>query len=243
MAALAGAVLVPMAAQALGQYPTGHSGIDLSFPSCANAVPSGEFRIVGVQGGSDFTDNGCANAEATVGGFDPANVSIYVNTGYNTANPNYKLAQANCPVGEASCAAYQYGYLAGIYAYDTSATKANLLNAQTWWLDVETTNPWSTNTALNVQDIQGEYDAISGRLKNAGSTATVGVYARPAQWATITGTGLGTSGWPVWYATGARNQTTSQLQQACKATSFTGGPIQVVQWIGQGHLNDLDYGC
>ena len=38
--------------------------------------------------------------------------------------------------------------------------------------------------------------------------------------------------------------TTAQLRTYCApAKSLTSGPVQVVQWIGPGYLNDLDYGC
>jgi hypothetical protein len=70
----------------------------------------------------------------------------------------------------------------------------------------------------------------------------VGVYARPGQWSKITGGGLKSQAWPVWYATGLQNQTPTQLAQYC-SQSFTSGPVYIVQWIGSGTLNDRDYAC
>lgn len=68
--------------------------------------------------------------------------------------------------------------------------------------------------------------------------------SRPGGWATIAGGGLAPYRWPAWYATGLKQQTTQQLQQDCAAVrSFTAGSVQVVQWIGPGRLNDLEYGC
>lgn len=246
MAAVVGAVLVPSAAQASGQYLPGTSGIDISYPSCNTTVPTDiAFGIVGVSGGRVYTDNACARAEAdaiaTVDGTstpDMSKVSIYVNTGLVTNGSYFSTAAADYNCGKnRSCGAYYYGFEAGQHAYQYAQTHG-LAGVATWWLDVETTNTWSGQDALNIQSIQGEYDAIT-RLA---AGATVGVYARPGQWSKITGTGLSSSGWPVWYATGLQNQTDQQLATYC-GKSFTGGPVEIIQWIGPGTLNDRDYAC
>jgi hypothetical protein len=117
VAAVVSAVLVPASAQALGQYPTGGTGVDLSYPSCSAPVAKdAAFGIVGVSGGRVFTDNACAAAEAS----HFRNVSIYVNTGLYTGGAAFARAMTygGCASRDRSCGAYWYGYLAGVRAYD-----------------------------------------------------------------------------------------------------------------------------
>lgn len=87
--------------------------------------------------------------------------------------------------------------------------------------------------------IQGEYAALVAGLPGS----TVGVYAVPSQWNQIVGAGspLATIGWPVWYATGAKNLSTTSAAKYCAPSySFTGGPVQLVQWVAK---IDQDYAC
>jgi hypothetical protein len=241
-AALVGAVLVPAPAEALGQYQPGRTGIDISYPSCDQPVPRNEpFGIVGVSGGRVYTDNSCAAAEAA----KFSNVSIYVNTGLNTAGSYFSQAMAygKCAVGDRSCGAYWYGYLAGVHAYKYAVSQ-KLQGARTWWLDVEVMNTWNDHTALNDRSILGEHQALADETRATATKpkAVIGVYARSGEWSTITGGRLAAHKWPVWYATGLRHQTSKQLAGYC-TRSFTASKVQIVQWIGKGFLNDLDYGC
>lgn len=244
VAAVVGAVLAPASAQAAGQYPSGSSGVDISFPSCGVTVTKdAAFGIVGVSGGRVYTDNGCAAEEAAALAYT-GNVSIYVNTGLVTTGTNFTKAMQYGKCGQdRSCGAYWYGYLAGVHAYEYAASQG-LAGSATWWLDVETTNTWNNNTALNNQSIIGEHQAIADRTPATATAprAEIGVYARPRQWAKITGGGLKKHAWPVWYATGRQNQTDTKLAGYC-SQSFTAAPVYIVQWIGPGTLNDLDYGC
>lgn len=242
LAAVVATALLPVAAEASGQYPTGRTGIDISYPSCSRTIPANEpFGIVGVNGGRAYTDNACAAAEA----HSFTNVSIYVNTGLYTDGSYFAKAMSygRCAGKDRSCGAYWYGYLAGLEAY-RYAKSQKLAGAATWWLDVELMNDWNGDTALNDRSILGEHQAIAD-MTPATSTkprAVIGVYARAGEWATITGGGLAAHHWPVWYATGLTKQTTTQLARYC-TKSFTASPVQIVQWIGPGYLNDLDYGC
>lgn len=240
---LLGAVLGSASAQASGEYPTGLTGIDISFPSCSHPIASGEpFGIVGVSGGRVDTDNSCAAAEAR----HFTHLSLYVNTGLDTTGSYFTQAMdyGSCN-GDRRCGAYWYGFLAAVHAYNY-AKREHLQGATTWWLDVELMNTWNTKTSLNDASIWGEHQGLAAMTAPAGSgrRPTIGVYARPGEWATITGGGLASHHWPVWYATGLKNRTAKQLRQDCApGRSFTAGPVQVVQWIGPGYLNDLDYGC
>jgi hypothetical protein len=240
--AVVAAALVPAAANASGPYPSGSTGIDISYPSCSRVVPPNEpFGIVGVGGGRVYTDNGCAASQAE----QLRNVSLYINTGLYTGGTYFAQAMAygGCAPKDRSCGAYWYGYLAGVHAYRYAASQ-KLAGATTWWLDVELMNTWDSSTALNDRSIIGEHQAIAD-LTPATSTrprAAIGVYARSGEWATITGGGLAAHHWPVWYATGLTKQTTKQLAGYCSA-SFTASKVQIVQWIGSGTLDDLDYGC
>jgi hypothetical protein len=246
VAAVVGVVLAPASAQALGQYGSGDSGVDISYPSCSSPVPADtQFGIVGVSGGRVYTDNACAKTEAAALAYT-GNVSIYVNTGLVTTGNYFSQALKYGSCGkDKSCGAYWYGYLAGVHAYDYAKSQG-LENSATWWLDVETTNTWNSKTDLNNRSIVGEHQAIADLTNNpaTGKSAAIGVYARPAQWSKITGGGMKGHVWPVWYATGLQNQTPEQLGAYCtSSSSFTSGPVYAVQWIGPGTLNDLDYGC
>ncbi|HEY0373638.1 MAG TPA: hypothetical protein VGC94_02520 [Amnibacterium sp.] len=242
LCAVVTSALVPVAAQASGQYPTGRTGIDISYPSCSRVIAPGvPFGIVGVNGGRPYSDNPCAAAEAHAF----TNVSLYVNTGLYTGGSFFAKAMAygGCAAKDRSCGAYWYGYLAGLEAY-RYAKAQGLAGAATWWLDVEVMNDWSTSTALNDRSILGEHQAIADLTPATGTRprAVIGVYARAGEWSTITGGGLATRHWPVWLATGLTKQTTTQLARFC-TKSFTASKVQIVQWIGPGTLNDLDYGC
>ncbi len=237
-----GIVVGATSAQASGDYQSGAIGIDLSYPSCATTIASGlPFGIVGVSGGRVDTDNRCARAEAS----HLTHSTLYVNTGLDTSGQYFAQAMdyGSCN-GSLHCGAYWYGFLAAIRAVNYA--KREHLRSTTWWLDVELSNDWSNDTALNDASIWGEHQGLAMMTSPKGTAPApaIGVYARPGKWQTITGGGLKTRDWPVWYATGRRNLTTAQLQQDCAASkSFTAGPVQVVQWIGPGTLNDLNYGC
>lgn len=241
--ALVGALLGPVSAQASGAYPAGSTGVDISFPSCSSTIASGAaFGIVGVSGGRVYTDNDCAKAEAA----HFPHLSLYINTGLTTGGTYFAQAMdyGSCN-GNVHCGAYWYGFLAAVRAYNY-ANREHLQGVGTWWLDVELMNTWNDDTRLNAAAILGEHNGLAAMTATPAGTPrpVIGVYARLGEWNTITGGHLATRRWPVWFATGLTNRTTAELQQYCApGGSFTAGPVQVVQWIGPGRLNDLDYGC
>ena len=164
-------------AVAQGQYTSGTTGVDVSYPNCSASLPVTAFRIVGVSDGLGYSANPCIANEAAGAG----NLSLYVNTGWNNASSHINATSPKvCARGDNSCLAYNYGYNAGLYAL-AAASQAGV-QAATWWLDVETANTWNTSVVQNQNSLLGEHDAL---LANA--VTTVGVYSTTAQWQTVTG--------------------------------------------------------
>lgn len=215
-------------ASAQGVYPSGSTGIDVSYPNCNASIPNNlSFGIVGVTGGLNFHPNTCLASESSH--FN--NLSFYLNTGYPGLSTalNYQNSPKICTTNDLGCLAYNYGYNAGQYA--TAYAQSQGVSANTWWLDVETMNTWSTDAAQNIQSLQGQTDALK-----ASGVSTVGVYSTTAQWGTITG------GWknglPSWGAT--TWQTAKQAKTYCTGHEFTGGPTYLLQFKGK---LDQDYAC
>lgn len=228
MAHPAEAAAGPSSATTASPYPSRSTGYDVSWPNCAATAPArAAFGIVGVTGGTGYSQNPCLAKQAT---WFPNNLSLYVNTGwYNQSpyiNPN---SPRICAAGDENCLAYNYGYNSGVYALNY----ANSLNihSSVWWMDVETGNTWNADTTQNRNSLQGEYDALV-----AGGATTIGVYSTTSQWDTITGTWL--NAWPNWGATTVRSA--SKASAYCKGHQFTGGPTYLIQFSGS---LDQDYAC
>jgi hypothetical protein len=216
-------------AAAQGQYISGSTGVDVSWPNCSASIPKTGFGIVGVTGGKNFSQNSCLKAEAA----HFSNLSLYVNTGYPGQGTSlaYQNTPQACGTFDLNCVAYNYGYNAGIYAFNYAESQG--VSSDTWWLDVETMNTWSSDIAQNRSSLQGEFDA----LKDAG-IGTIGVYSTTYQWGVITG------GWqnnlPSW---GATTWTTAkQAAKYCKGHEFTGGPSYLMQYTPKRSL-DQDVAC
>jgi GH25 family lysozyme M1 (1,4-beta-N-acetylmuramidase) len=140
----------------------------------------------------------------------------------------------------ADCA-YDYGWNAAAASYPTVeqayaalAIAANP-NATAWWLDVETTNSWRTDTALNVAALQGQADYLTSR-----GVTRLGFYSTTVQWGTITGGSKVFAPLPSWGAGSPSEKAAKQLC-ATTATSFTGGRLAMVQYIANGF--DVDVRC
>jgi hypothetical protein len=222
-------VLTTGVAAALGQYSSGTTGVDISWPNCTASVPSVTFGIVGVTDGQGYSTNPCIAQEASYF----TNLSLYVNTGwYNKSshiNPTYPKV---CAKGDNNCLAYNYGYNAGLYALN--AARSAGVSSATWWLDVETSNTWNKNVIQNQNSLQGEYDAFV-----ANGATTVGVYSTTAQWQSITGAWQ--NNWPSW---GATTWTTAkQAQTYCTGHQFTGGPSYLMQYLPPNANLDYDVAC
>lgn len=147
--------------------------------------------------------------------------------------------------------AYIYGYdmVAGIVTPSGSVEGAaphfarvtgRSLGSQPVWLDVETENSWQKDRAMNVADLQGVVDAVRAAAGSA-DPVTVGIYSTAYQWDRITGTPIGDAAGnltgPAWVA-GASTAVDAQLTCAL-ASSFTGGRVALVQWVGAGFDENL----
>ncbi len=217
-------------AAAQGQYVSGSTGVDVGWPNCSAKVPTVSFGIVGVSDGTGYSTNLCLAQEAKD---FPLNLSLYVNTGwYNQSSYINATSPKVCASGDNNCLAYNYGYNAGLYAYN-AATSAGVGSA-TWWLDVETANTWNSNVTQNQNSLQGERDALV-----ANGVSTVGVYSTSAQWKTITGSWQ--NNWPSWGAT--TWTTATQAHKYCTGHQFTGGPSYLMQYTPKHTKLDQDVAC
>jgi hypothetical protein len=118
-----------------------------------------------------------------------------------------------------------------------------------WWLDVETVNSWQSGTSgqeMNDADIEGMVAYLS-ELTASGSTShpQVGIYSTSSQWSSVTGgstviasgkAGTTISDLPDWVA-GARSL--SAAQRACTGAAFSGGGVQLSQWIANPFDGDV----
>jgi hypothetical protein len=210
-------------------YPTGSTGVDVSYPNCSTKLSAATFGLVGVTNGIVYGHNSCLAAEARAF----PNLSLYVNTGLNASASSsyYTQAQVGCN-GDVLCAAYNYG---------TNAAKDAIAYAQSqgvssskWWLDAETMNTWNSDVTQNQKSLQGEYDALI-----ANGATTVGVYSTSAQWQSISGSWQ--NQWPSWGATAWT--TAKQAQTYCIGHQFTGGPSLLMQFKSKQSRVDQDVAC
>jgi hypothetical protein len=208
-------------------YMSGAVGSDVSFPNCNERLsPLGSFGVVGVTDGLGYSTNPCISSEAS----NYTSPSLYANSGWDSSSSHINSTYPKmCAQGDENCLAYNYGYNAGIYAYDAAATAG--VSSPNWWIDVETGNTWSTNTTQNQNSLQGEYDALM-----ASGAVNVGAYSTTAQWDSITGSWQ--NDWPGWGATTVR--TAKQAATYCTGHQFTGGPTWLIQFSGN---IDQDYAC
>ncbi len=214
-------------------------GYDVSYPQCSGALPDNPlFGIVGVSDGLAYGENPCFAAQYAWAARAPQGPAFYMNTG----NPGTQSTRVSwyeqtgllpCGPGDEAGCAYDYGYNGAeqAFAFAGSQVGAGAAAAAVWWLDVETANSWSSDSALNRRDIQGSIDFLT--LQGV----AVGVYSTPYQWGQIT------NGWQLggavanWVA-GALNVKRAPAQ--C-SSSFSGGPVALVQYPSSGF--DANYVC
>jgi hypothetical protein len=187
------------------------------------------FGIVGVTDGRAFTGNPYLATQYAWASKGTPTATLYMNLNApvgSTVNGNTATPKT-CAHKDKVCEAYNYGYHAASAAF----TYASGLGAtsNTWWLDVETGNSWSSRTAVNAAVIQGAIDSLTG----AGVTA--GIYSTPSMWATIVGTAAVSAvpGWIAGYNTGSG---------LCGSTVFSGGAAILVQQAPSNGV-DTDYAC
>jgi hypothetical protein len=220
-------------------------GYDISYPQCGGAYPSNAaFAIVGVNGGRVYSVNPCLASQITWGG--GPNAQLYVNTGNPgpTLSSFWPLGQTSpryCDAANPDTAdcAFDYGYNAAAQSYATAQSAYAELglaaspSGSRWWLDVETSNSWRTDTSLNIAALQGEV----AYLLEVGATS-LGFYSTQQQWNTITGGTQVFADYPSWLA-GALSL--KGAKDRCARTAFTGDTIVYTQYPYQGF--DANFAC
>jgi hypothetical protein len=222
-------------------------GFDISYPQCGSPYPANPaFAIVGINGGRVFSVNPCLASQIAWGGGTAS--ELYANTGnpgpaLSSFWPRGQTSPRFCDPNNADSAdcAYDYGWNAAKHSWETAVQAYATLGlsgspaATHWWLDVETSNSWRTNTALNVAALQGEVDY----LRTVAGVTKLGFYSTTVQWGTITGGTKVFSAYPSW---GAGAPSEKAAKQHCVSTpGFTGGRLAMVQYIWSGF--DADVRC
>lgn len=233
-------------------------GVDVSWPQCETALPElSGFAVVGVNGGRVYTPNPCLGASDVPSQLEWAGpaADLYVNTGNPGPEtsvywPHGQTTSRGCNTPVALGAdtvdcSYTYGWNAAADSYRIALDAFKSLGwvepdaeripgDRTWWLDVETSNSWRLDWSLNVATLQG---AVA-YLESVEATE-VGFYSTPLLWWLVTGGTDAFNAYPAWHA-GASDL--ADAQERCTAEeAFTGGELQVVQWVENGL--DTNYRC
>ena len=230
------------AAKPVKPPPPSTRGFDISYPQCGSAYPTNAaFAIVGVNGGRVYSANPCLASQIAWGGGTAA--ELYINTG----NPGPALSSF-WPLGQtaprfcdpanpdtADCA-FDYGWNAAKHSFETAQAAYQQLGIQAspaltvWWLDVETSNSWrDSDLSLNVAALQGEV----AYLRDVAGVTRLGFYSTTYQWGLITGGTKVFAEYPSWGA-GAGNERIARSVCKSTTTSFTGGPLVMMQFPYQG---------
>jgi hypothetical protein len=270
------AAVLPVLAVLLATSPAsatvGDLGHDLAAPQCLSGGTTttpvgGTFGIVGVNGGTAWSENTCLQAQSAWASSLPQAPGFYANTADPAPTSSFywptsgshdpALCRDATSTTDPGCA-YDYGWHTAADALAKAATQSAISpTTVTWWLDVEAVNTWHGDGISNTADLQGMVD----RLRAAG-VPDVGIYGLAADWATISGSSaLGASAYtratsnayrahwpfvpsypiedgPVWFA-GAG--TSPDAQAGCGNASLTGGERLLSQYSDSGY--DGDYRC
>ena len=251
-------VAASLAAPAQAHTPT-PTGNDISYPQCGRSYPSGSaFAIVGVNGGKASNFNSCFASEwswaQTAAGLpNQPRAQLYINTG----NPGDVLAQYNVQDWPStSVAADPYGGTAACsgtwndnlgcsweYGYERATADINVVGSAggAWWLDIETSNSWTSDTAKNQASLEGMVYALSHPATGTAATS-IGIYASSGSWSTLFGSVRATS--PLYsleeWRPGAK--TLSRAQTNCALAPFEGnGRVALTQYVSTNV--DYDYSC
>jgi hypothetical protein len=216
-------------------YPSGSYGFDVSKfnmdSTCSTGLPTGvhDIGVVQVDGQSSSFTNPCLAAEAAWAG---AGLNLY--TFLNNASGGTPACAS-----ESDC--FNLGYNAGIHAFQ-DAQAAGVNTAVGWWLDVEGTNQyWTQSTDDNVQTIMGAIAA----LHNTEEIADVGIYASPGVWNSIVGSYQPSV--PYWMAdwlgTPSGPGSCADAANQAQMHKLPTGPVQIVQYSNNVNGADGDYAC
>lgn len=249
-----------MAAPAQARTSTTPTGNDISYPQCGSSYPSGQaFAIVGVNGGKASNSNSCFAPEWSWAQSSPglpnhaqAPAQLYINTG----NPGDVLAQYNVqdwptssiaanPHGGTAACSGTYTDSVGCsweYGYERATADINHVGSASfsWWLDIETSNSWTSDTAKNQASLEGMVYALEN--STTGTAVAVGIYSSSNSWSSLFGKVDPTSSlyslneW----RPGAR--TLSTAKSNCSLTPFEGnGKVVITQYVSTNL--DYDYSC
>jgi hypothetical protein len=227
------------------QYTPGSTGYDVSWPQCQSAgsaltksLPSAPtFAVVGVNNGTIGGFNSCFAAEAAWAG---QGLSVYVILQPAPAGSRSAIEmsgpKSSCAAGNLQCAAYDWGY--NYAEADLAFVRAQGLQPQIWWLDVETAEGWATSGTAqpaNAAVVQGALDALSGAGK------TVGIYCTWYQWGQITGAYVPPAPVPIWVA-GATNLANGyySAESYCQRALTAGDPSTLTS-VGIGFAGDTPW--
>jgi hypothetical protein len=199
-------------------------GFDISWPQCPAGFPvRPKFGIVGASDGLAYSDNPCLAAEYLWAKRPRRAAAFYINTADPGAQSSHWTAPGPKPCGgssdDAGCA-YNYGFNAAAHAFAYANAQTGAAGRLAWWLDIETSNTWSANTAANNADIQGMLDYFHQQV------VTAGIYSTGFQWSVIAGGAAFAV--PDWVA-GAASKAQA-LSWCSPSHSFTGGPVAMVQY-------------
>jgi hypothetical protein len=219
-------------ALASGFSIAGIGGNDISYPQCkVTSYPlSAAFGVVGVTGGRAFRYNSCLAREFAWAAELSMPPSLYMNLNAPigpTASKGMTGPYGSCAKKNMACQAANYGYNAAQYAFNYAQQQG--AGATMWWLDIETANSWFSNTSLNRLTIDGAVKFF------ANHGLTIGTYSTPHMWKLITENYRNRL--PVWAAT------TSTSPSFYCLSSFTGGPVYLVQYSNPATSFDSDYTC
>ncbi|MDP9093367.1 MAG: hypothetical protein M3N95_10635 [Actinomycetota bacterium] len=226
-------------------------GNDVSWPQCGKPLPSGQaFGIVGVNGGKASNFNSCFSAQwswarTSKGGTSQPPAQLYVNTG----NPGDVLAQYNvADWPTSSIAADPHGGCSGTWTdslacsweYGNERASADIAfvgsGGGTWWLDIETSNSWTSDPAKNQASLEGMVYALG----QAG--ARVGIYSSSGSWSALFGAVASSS--PL-YSLGEWRPGATTLSRAasnCSLAPFEGnGRVVITQYVSTNL--DYDHAC
>jgi hypothetical protein len=224
-------------------------GNDISFPQCSTgAEPSlPAFGIVGVNGGRPFSANPCLARQfvwaLTSTSSSQPRVSLYMNTANPGpgVSPNWPTAGATtprpCDGSWSPDCAFDYGWLAAQDAFGRAVgvTGTQLATLAPWWLDVEQSNSWASETTANAAAVQGAIAYLQAQ-----KVALIGIYSTSTDWEALIGMPVASGPFgalPNWRP-GAAN---AQEAPGWCARTVTGGRVRLVQFPSGGF--DTDFIC